>query len=446
MTSLTAIILAAGKGTRMKSSLPKVLHPLGGIPMVGYPLMTVSTLAPQQVIAVVGPQMDNVADAVRSYIPKAQIVVQQEQKGTGHAVQQALPHVTPKGIALVLYGDTPFITEASLRALMDACLEGKTTALALMAFNAKDPGRYGRVILQDNNNAEAIVEYKDASEAQRAISLCNSGVMAIRAELLGKLLGALKNTNASGEYYLTDIVQHARAQGYHCKVTIGQEQEVLGINSQAERAVAEQLLQQQLRLKVMEEGACLIAPETVFLHHDTKLGREVVIHPYVTFGPGVVVEEGAEVKSFCHIEKTRIGKQAVVGPYARLRPGTVLEEGSHIGNFVEVKNATIGKGAKANHLTYLGDASVGAGSNIGAGTITCNYDGFAKHQTNIGEGVFVGSNTSLIAPVSIGDNAVIGAGSTIFKDVPAEALARNEMPQLHVEKKATEYRAKRKKK
>jgi bifunctional UDP-N-acetylglucosamine pyrophosphorylase/glucosamine-1-phosphate N-acetyltransferase len=415
-----AIVLAAGKGTRMKSDLPKVMHAIAGRPMLGHVLGNLQPLACAPVVVVVAPGMEAVAKAVAPH----RAVVQREQRGTAHAAACAKAALDGfDGDVLILFGDCPFITTATIRRLLERRRAPDDPAVVALGFRPDDPGRYGRLVLGANGGLEAIVEYPDATAEQRAIGLCNSGVMAVEGRRLLSLLARVTDANAKREFYLTDIVALARRDGAACAAVEAPAAELLGVNSRPELAVAEAVMQERLRLLAMENGATLVDPGSVFLAWDTKLGRDVLVEPHVVFGPGVVVGDGVEIKAFCHIEGARIERGARIGPYARLRPGSTIGEGAHIGNFVETKNARIGKGAKANHLTYLGDAAVGAASNLGAGTITANYDGFAKHHTEIGANVSIGSNVVLRAPVKIGDGAIVGAGSVITRDVPADALA-----------------------
>ena len=423
MTSrpLLIVVLAAGMGTRMKSTLPKVLHKIAGRSMLGHVLAVAQELQPVVTAVVIGPDMDAVRAEAVGQVPDVRIYEQTERKGTAHALlcaREALE--THDGDVLVLYGDTPLLSAATLRQLLGRLDEG--ARVAVLGFEAEDPTGYGRLLTEDGWLV-AIREDKDASEAERAVRLCNSGVMAFRLENLLTILDRIGNTNAKGEYYLTDAVEVAREDGAQAAALGCTEEEVMGVNARDQLAAAEALFQHRARLAAMREGATLIAPETVWFSYDTLLGRDVVIEPNVFFGPGVSVEDDVVIKANCHLEGAHIRRGARIGPFARLRPGADLGEDVHVGNFVEVKNATLGAGAKANHLSYLGDGSVGAGANIGAGTIFCNYDGFFKHRTEIGDGAFVGSNTSLVAPVSVGAGAYIGSGSVITKDVPADALA-----------------------
>ncbi len=416
------VILAAGKGTRMKSALPKVLHKVAGRSMLGHVLALAGTVADATIAVVIGPGMDEVRAEVARMAPAARVFVQENQSGTADAVLAARPALQAHtGDVIVLYADTPLIEAATLSALGDALDAG--SGVAVLGFEARDPTGYGRLITVGESTLLAIREHKDSSPEERKITLCNSGVLAFRLPDLLSVLNRIGNANSKGEYYLTDAVEIARADGVRAAVVRCPEDEVLGVNSRSQLAVAERIWQDRARQRVMEEGATLTAPETVFLSYDTVIGRDVIIEPHVVFGPGVTVADGAEIKAFCHVEGAGIGPGARIGPYARLRPGASLGPGVHIGNFVEVKNVAVGPGAKANHLAYLGDGSVGAGANIGAGTIFCNYDGFNKHKTEIGEGAFIGSNSSLVAPVKIGDGAYVGSGSVITKDVAPGALA-----------------------
>ncbi|MEM9589918.1 MAG: bifunctional UDP-N-acetylglucosamine diphosphorylase/glucosamine-1-phosphate N-acetyltransferase GlmU [Pseudomonadota bacterium] len=423
MTQALAVVLAAGKGTRMKSDLPKVLHRIAGTSMLAHVLRTAAAAGVPQAAIVVGPGMDDVGDAGLAAAPEARVFVQQEQLGTADAVKSAADaYETAKGPVLVLYGDTPLLRPETVKAVLGELEAGAD--LVVIGFEAADPTGYGRLLFDDKSRLSGIREEKDATPAERALTLCNSGIMAFRSgETLSGLIDRIGNDNAKGEYYLTDAVALAYQEGLQTRVVLSNGDEVLGVNSRTELSVAEGLMQRRLRTAAMEQGATLVAPETVFFSYDTAVGRDVLIEPNVIFGLGVTVEDGATIRAFCHLEKARVGPGAVVGPFARFRPGTELAQGARVGNFVEVKNAYLAEGAKVNHLTYIGDATVGPKANIGAGTITCNYDGFDKHRTEIGAGAFVGSNTSLIAPVTIGDGAYIGSGSVISKDVPNDALA-----------------------
>ena len=429
MTSrpLLTIVLAAGKGTRMKSAVPKVLHRVGGLSLIGHVLAAIRSLGESRTAVVIGPDMEGVRAEVAKIAPEAEVFVQEQQLGTAHAVLAARTAIARHdGDVLVVFGDTPFITPATLEGLL-ASLDA-TTPVAVLGFHAADPNGYGRLILDGPEQVSAIREQEDATEAEREITFCNSGVMAFRGEQMLTLLEAIGSRNAKGEYYLTDAVAIARSKGYRVAAHSCAEEEVMGINSRNQLAQAEAVFQRRFRERVMAEGATLIAPETVWFSHDTVIGRDVLIEPNVFFGPKVVVEDEVVIHANCHIEGARLRRGAEVGPFARLRPNADIGPRAKIGNFVEVKNVTVEEGAKANHLSYLGDGRVGTGANIGAGTIFCNYDGFFKHRTDVGAGAFVGSNTALVAPVSIGPGAFIGSGSVITKDVPADALAleRNE--------------------
>ncbi|WP_298565894.1 bifunctional UDP-N-acetylglucosamine diphosphorylase/glucosamine-1-phosphate N-acetyltransferase GlmU [uncultured Aliiroseovarius sp.] len=415
------IVLAAGKGTRMNSDLPKVMHEIAGAPLFAHALASGAALLPDRAVLVVGHGAQMVEAAAKDIDPEISITVQEEQLGTGHAVQQARAALDGfTGDAIVLYGDTPFIRTETLEAMAAARTKGAD--VVVLGFEAADPGRYGRLIVKDGG-LDRIVEFKDASDEERAVTLCNSGVVAADAKLLFDLLDGVGNDNAAGEYYLPDIVSVARARGLTASVVTCDEAETLGINSRAELAAAEQVFQTRARDAALEDGVTLIARDTVFFAHDTVIGRDTVVEPNVVFGPGVTVESGALIRAFSHLEGCHVSRGAVVGPYARLRPGAELANDAKVGNFVEIKNAQIEEGAKVNHLSYVGDARVGEHANIGAGTITCNYDGVSKHRTDIGARTFIGSNTCLVAPVSIGDEAMTATGTVVTKDVPAGAMA-----------------------
>jgi len=418
--SVSLVILAAGQGTRMNSDLPKVLHKVGAAPLLHHAMQAGRALSPEVTVVVTGHGAEAVAKAARDFDPDVQTVLQSEQKGTAHAVLQAAPLLEGvAGDALVLYGDTPFIRAETLEAMLEA---RKRHAVVVLGFHAADPGRYGRLIAK-GEALERIVEWKDATEAERAVTLCNSGVLAADAATLMRLCAKVGNDNASGEYYLPDVVALARAEGLSAGVILCDEAETMGVNTRAQLAQAEAAFQTRARAEAMENGVTLVAPETVFLALDTVIGRDSVVGPNVVFGPGVTIESEAEVRAFCHLEGCHISRGATVGPFARLRPGAELAEDVHVGNFVEIKNAILDEGVKVGHLTYLGDAHVGEHTNIGAGTVTCNYDGVMKHRTVIGKRAFIGSDTMLVAPVTVGDGALTGSGSVITEDVPAEAVA-----------------------
>jgi bifunctional UDP-N-acetylglucosamine pyrophosphorylase/glucosamine-1-phosphate N-acetyltransferase len=415
-----AVILAAGKGVRMRSRLPKVLHKVGGLPMLGWSARLARDVGADRTVIVVGKDAAAVEDYGASL--GCATVVQDPPLGTGHAAHVAMGALAGfGGQVVVLFGDTPLVRPETVRAAFDALAQG--AAVAVVGFMPDDPGGYGRIILGPEGGVERIVEAADATPEELAVRLCNSGVLAASADDLVPLLRGLGDDNAKGEYYLTDVVAAARAQGRTVAVVRAETQEVLGVNSRADLARAEAAFQARARAAALEGGATLVAPETVFFEHDTALAPDVVVEPHVVFGPRVIVEEGAVVRSFSHITDSVIRARAEVGPFARLRPGADVGPGAKVGNFVELKNAKLGAGVKASHLTYLGDVEVGARANIGAGTITCNYDGFAKHKTVIGEEAFIGSDTSLVAPVTIGARAFTGAGSVITRDVPEDALA-----------------------
>lgn len=416
---IAAIVLAAGKGTRMKSDLHKVLHPIAGRPMLMHLMASVDALNPARNVVIVGDKADQLEAALAG---SADLAVQEPQLGTGHAVQQAEGALAGfDGDVLILYGDVPFVPTATMQTMIDRLNAPDAPAVVVLAFEPDDALQYGRVITaKDSEGGDYVtkmVEHKDATDAERAVKLCNSGLMAAKAADLFALLARVTDDNAAKEFYLVDIVNIANADGRHCAVVKTDPYDVAGINSRAELAAMEGEWQARRRAQAMTDGASLIAPDTVWFAWDTQLGRDVLVEPNVFFGPGVTVADNVKIRANSHIEGASIASGCEVGPFARLRPGTVLEEKAKIGNFVEVKKATLGKGAKANHLTYLGDATVGAGANIGAGTITCNYDGYFKYQTVIGEHAFIGSNSALVAPVKIGRDAIVGAGSTVTRDV-----------------------------
>ncbi|KPQ17819.1 MAG: bifunctional glucosamine-1-phosphate N-acetyltransferase / UDP-N-acetylglucosamine diphosphorylase G [Rhodobacteraceae bacterium HLUCCO18] len=414
------IVLAAGAGTRMNSDLPKPLHELGGRPLVAHALAAGRALDPERVIVVTGHGADAVEAAVAEADPEAFCVRQEEQKGTGHAVLQAAPALEGfDGDAVVLYADTPFLAPETIERLRAARMDHDVVVLG---FEAADPGRYGRLVME-GDALMRIVEAKDATTEELAITTCNSGVMAANAALLMGHLGRIAPQNAAGEYYLTDVVALARAAGQSAGVVLCSEDETLGVDSRAGLARAEARFQALCRSRAMEAGVTLTWPDSVVFSADTVIGRDAVIEPHVVFGPGVTVETGARIRAFSHLEGCHVSQGAVIGPYARLRPDAEIGNDARIGNFVEVKAASIGEGAKVNHLSYIGDAEIGAGSNVGAGTVTCNYDGVMKHRTVIGRDVFIGSDTMLVAPVTVGDGAMTASGSVITQDVPDGALA-----------------------
>ncbi|HEX9882056.1 MAG TPA: bifunctional UDP-N-acetylglucosamine diphosphorylase/glucosamine-1-phosphate N-acetyltransferase GlmU [Hyphomicrobium sp.] len=418
---LLIVVLAAGQGTRMQSALPKVLHKVGGRSMLAHVLAAAQELAAQSVAVVVGPDMEAVRGEALNEIASAHVCLQPERNGTADALLAASEALARhSGDVLVLYGDTPLLTVPTLERVLAALDNG--AGIAILGFEAGDPTGYGRLMCE-GPWLKAIREEKDASPEERRLTLCNSGVMAFRLDDLVGVLGRIDNKNAKGEFYLTDIVGVAGGDGARATVVVCEEDEVMGVNSREQLAAAEAVFQKRMRRAAMRAGATLIAPETVWFAWDTRIGRDVVIEPNVFFGPGVVIEDGAEIKANSHMERARVGPGARIGPFARLRPGADVGANARVGNFVELKNVRLRDGAKANHLAYLGDGDVGAGSNIGAGTIFCNYDGFLKHFTEIGDKVFIGSNSSLVAPVKIGEGAYIGSGSVITKSVSAGALA-----------------------
>ena len=420
-TNFSVVVLAAGQGTRMRSDRHKVLHPIADKPMLLHLLDTVAGMGAERTVVVVGKGREQIEQALDgSGIVTAH---QSEQKGTAHAVQMAADALADAaGPVLILYGDTPFVTEETLRRMLDRLAADDEPGVVVLASSPDDGKTYGRVILGKGDRIAKMVEYKDASDEERAVRLCNSGMMAAHGADLFRWLGEVGNDNAAGEYYLPDVVMVAMRDGRHPVAIEGEPFETAGVNSRAELAHLELDWQRRRREQALEEGATLIDPESVWFSSDTRLGRDCTIEPHVVFGPGVIIADGAVIHAFCHIEGATISRGCSVGPFARLRPGTVLGEGAKVGNFVEMKKATLGKGAKVNHLSYVGDSEVGAAANIGAGTITCNYDGFAKYRTTIGAGAFIGSNSALVAPVTIGDGAIVGAGSVVTKDVAPDSL------------------------
>lgn len=440
--SFSVIILAAGEGTRMNSSLPKVMHKLANQPMLGHILYNIKQLSVSNVMVVIGPDHDAIRDYVGMEYDRARCVVQQLRKGSGDAVKVALDQLDVDHDVLVLYGDHPLITTQTMLQMRLKLQEDQNNALVLASFIAEDPAHYGRLIVNQQNQLLEIIEFNDASDNQRQITLCNSGIMLIKGSLIRKLISEINNNNVKKEYYLTDLVKIARSHGFACQHLQVDEREMLGINNKQELARAETILQTKLRAKFLQQGVTLIAPETVYFSTDTIIGKDVVIHPFVVIGKGVEIANHAEIKSFSHLEGAVIGNHAKTGPFARLRPGAELGEKAVVGNFVEVKNAKIGHGSKVNHLSYIGDATIGKSSNIGAGTITCNYDGFNKHSTSIGSNVFVGSHTAFIAPVAIQDDVIIGAGSIITTDIEVGALAIARSVQRNLPGKAKVIREK----
>ncbi|MEM1147940.1 MAG: bifunctional UDP-N-acetylglucosamine diphosphorylase/glucosamine-1-phosphate N-acetyltransferase GlmU [Pseudomonadota bacterium] len=441
MGKRAAVILAAGQGTRMRSSLPKVLHPVGGRPMLDWSIALAQAVGCERIIVVCGPANPLVQEHVATALGPEAVAIQDPPLGTGHAVSAAHPALKDfDGEVVVLYGDTPLIPTDAIEALFDALQSG--ASIGVLGFETANPGAYGRLVTRADGGLEAIVEAREATPDQLAIGFCNSGVVAASAATLFERLSEVGNENAKGEYYLTDIVALARAAGQDCRAVECQQDDVLGVNSQLELAQAEQAFQTKMRTAFLAGGVTMTALETVYFSYDTQIQSDVMIEPYVIFGPGVQVASGAQIRGFSHLEGTVISSGCVVGPFARLRPGAVLEDDVRVGNFVEVKQTRMGQGAKANHLAYLGDGEVGARANLGAGTIFCNYDGFLKYQTKIGAGAFVGSNSALVAPVSIGERAYIGSGSVITKDVEPDALAVARGRQIQKSGWATAFRDK----
>ena len=415
------------------------MNPVGGLPMLGHVLKALDPLKPERCCVVVGPDMEDVSTFAAPH-PAA---IQTDRLGTADAVKAARPVLGDRceGTVLVIFGDSPFLQTDTISGMVRAREEG--AAVVVLGFRAADPTGYGRLVLGDDGSLEAIVEHRDATEAQRKIDLCNSGVMAIDGNALFEMVDAVDNNNAKGEYYLTDIVAIARAAGNRCAVIEADEAELMGIDSKADLAVAEKRFQSLARIEALEAGVTMHDPETVWFSHDTKIGRDVEIEPHVVFRPGVTVGDGVTIKAFCHLEGATVHEGATIGPFARLRPGADIGNKARVGNFVEIKNASLAEGAKANHLSYIGDATVGLAANIGAGTITCNYDGYLKSKTEIGAGAFIGSNTALVAPVSIGDGAIVGAGSTITDDVAKDSIASARGDQVEREGAAARFRERR---
>jgi bifunctional UDP-N-acetylglucosamine pyrophosphorylase / glucosamine-1-phosphate N-acetyltransferase len=436
--SVSLVVLAAGQGTRMNSDLPKVLHHVAGSPLLHHAMQAGRALDPVQTVIVAGHGADQVTKSALSFDEDALVVLQTEQLGTAHAVAQAAPVLADvPGDVVVLYGDTPLIRPETLAAMREARARH---AVVVLGFHAADPGRYGRLITEGDDLLR-IVEFKDANSEERAITLCNSGLICAEGRVLFDLVASVGNDNAAGEYYLPDIVALARARGLTAGVVLCDEAETMGVNTRTELARAEAAFQSRARTEALENGVTLTAPETVFFALDTVVGRDATIGPNVIFGPGVTVESGAEIRAFCHLEGCHISRGATVGPFARLRTGAELAEDVHVGNFVEIKNAILDEGVKVGHLTYIGDADVGEFTNIGAGTVTCNYDGVMKHRTKIGKNAFIGSDTMLVAPVTVGDNAMTASGSVITENVPAEALALARARQITKPGLATRLRA-----
>jgi len=436
-TGVSAIVLAAGLGTRMRSKLPKVMHKIAGLPLINHVTDALSKTGITDLTVVIGPDMETVTKAVSPN----QTVEQTLQSGTGDAVKSALDHITEKnGHVLILFGADPLIQPTTIRRMIARREMLDDPAVVVLGFRPNEPGTYGRLIAGSNDQLNAIVEAKEANSETLAIGLCNSGIMAIDRSLLKTLISKITNNNAKGEYYLTDVIAIARELGRTCAYVEGDANECIGVDTRADLADAELELQRHLRQRALENGSTLIDPSSIHLSFDTKIGYDVVIEPFVVIATGVTIDDNATIRAYSHLEGAHVSSGAVIGPFARLRPGTNIGEGARIGNFVEVKNATFESGSKANHLSYVGDARVGAKANIGAGTVTCNYDGYNKSFTDIGADAFIGSNTALIAPIKVGDGAIVGAGSTISKAVPNNALAITRAPQKTTDRFATKYK------
>ena len=432
---IVAIILAAGQGTRMKSALPKPLHAVGGMPMLGWSLNAAQAVGAKRIVTV----LPRNSETTQNWLGDIEFAIQTEARGTGHAVLATKEKLADfSGIALVMFGDTPLITAATLNQLTHRIKDGAD--IAVLGFHTDDPTGYGRLICDKEGQLSTIVEQKDANEAERQINFVNGGVMAVACPLIFDLLDAVSDDNASGEIYLTDIVHIANERGYSIATCETDEAEITGVDNRADLARVEGIIQSRLRTAALDQGVTMHAPETVFLSVDAVIERDVIIEPHVVIGGDTHIGEGSIIKSFSHLEGARLGPCCIIGPYARLRPGTIAGDGVKIGNFVETKNTNLAAGAKANHLTYLGDATIGEHANIGAGTITCNYDGTNKFKTLIGDGAFIGSNSALVAPVSIGANAIVGAGSTVTSDVPDDAIAIARGKQKNIDKAATGFR------
>lgn len=444
--NLSVMILAAGEGTRMRSTLPKVMHKVANKPMISHILHNIKRLNPNEVVVVVGPDMPGLEETVRLEFGSARCVVQSERNGTGDAVKIGLEqlHEISKNDILVLYGDHPLITSHTMEKMHLALSSNSKSALVLISFLATDPAQYGRVITSVDNKLEQVIEYLDCNDKQKEVNLCNSGVMLIKGQIINELIAKIDNKNSKKEYYLTDLIAIARNTGWQSQHITIDESEVVGVNSRQDLAVAEKIIQHRLRQHMLASGVTLIDPETIYFSVDTIIEQDVIVHPHVIFGNGVEIKSGAEIKSFSHLEGATIGQNVKVGPFARIRPGTEIEEGATIGNFVEIKNSKIATKVKVGHLSYVGDANIGKETNIGAGTITCNYDGANKHHTEIGNDVFVGSNTALIAPVTIESGAIIAAGSVITKDVGVDSLAIARAEQKNIPGKAKKIRTSKK--
>jgi bifunctional UDP-N-acetylglucosamine pyrophosphorylase/glucosamine-1-phosphate N-acetyltransferase len=442
MTERAAVILAAGQGTRMRSPTPKVLHKVGGRTLLDRAIDTAQALGCARIVVVAGAHAPTVASHARARLGEDAVVIQDPPLGTGHAVRAAEPALAGfAGDILVAYADTPLLDADAVAPLFDARARGAD--LAVLGFHAGDPGAYGRLILGDGETLDKIVEAKDASAAELAVAACNSGVLAAPAGLLFELLSEVRNDNVKGEYYLTDVVGLARSRDLKVSAVFVDEVRVLGVNAQGELAAAEAAFQAAWRARALAHGVTMAAPDTVMFAFDTQLEPGVTVEPYVVFAPGVKVRAGAVIRAFSHLEGADVEAGAIVGPYARLRPGAKVGQGAHVGNFVEIKQATLEAGVKVNHLSYIGDGSIGARTNVGAGAIFCNYDGFDKFQTHIGADAFIGSNTALVAPVRVGAGAMTGSGSVITRDVPDDALALGRSVQVEKPNWAARFRARK---
>lgn len=440
---LASVVLAAGLSTRMRSDLPKVLHPLAGFPIIDHVISNVKSLDPERIVLVISSGLEEYAKTQEG----CDYVFQVDPKGTADAVEKSDKFLCDfTGDILVIYGDSPFLSPKTMRAMIDARRKSSGPNIVVLGFESDSPDRYGRLVLNSSGKLVEIVESLEATPEQLENKLCNSGVMVIDGNEMFKLLSEVDSNNKKGERYLTDIINVAQEKGLNCSVVIGDEKELMGIDNRADLAIAEAIIQSGLRSSALDGGASLLDPQTVYFSSDTVIGQDVVIEPNVFFGPNVTIGNGTRIRANCHIEGAQIGTDVVVGPFARIRPGTKIDSGASIGNFVETKNTVFKKGAKANHLSYLGDASIGSRANIGAGTITCNYDGFSKSVTKIGDDAFIGSNTALIAPVSIGSGAVVGAGSAIKRDVADDSLALTRSDQSELPGWAAKRRSKQKKK
>ena len=443
MDNISIIILSAGKGTRMKSELPKVMHRVAGREMVNMVIDEAKKLNPKNITLVVSPEMEIFYDKIKNEHKNQQIdfVIQNERKGTGHAVSCTISTFNDNKKlhkkVLILYGDTPLISHKTLEKMLQKIDD---FSLCLLGFDDEKENAYGRLVINDSGHLEKIVEFKDADEIERKIALCNSGVIAVDGDALPHLLSQIKNNNSAQEFYLTDIVAIANNRGLKCTFIKTNITEVLGVNSRAELANIEKIKQKQIRQKMMENGVTLVSPKTVHFNFDTEIAQDTIIHPHVVFGSAVKIATNVEIKSFCHIEGAHIQKNAVIGPFARIRPQSEIHENVHIGNFVEIKKSQIAKNSKINHLSYIGDSEIGENTNIGAGTITCNYDGFNKFKTKIGDNVFIGSNSALVAPVEIKNGAIVGAGSVITKNVEIDDLAVSRTSQTNISKGAIKFR------